>query len=80
MCQPIGGRGGEPTEGTVLQHHCLSLVTKGGGQDAEKGCFLLKTPTIKFVPSGRMSVGLLHSVTMLEDSCHRGMPLLTSSG
>ena len=55
MCQPIGEQGGEPTEGTVLQHHCLSLVTKGGGEDAEKGCFLVKTQRIKILPSGRMS-------------------------
>ena len=42
MCPPMRGQGGEPTEGTVLQHHCLSLVTKGGGRDAEKGCFPLE--------------------------------------
>ena len=74
------GQRGEPTEGTVLQHHCLSLVTKGGGEDAEKGCFLVKTKRIKIHPVGRMSARLWQSDTVTEDSCHRGMSLLTSSG
>ena len=80
MCRPTGWRGGEPTEGTVLQHHCLSLVTKGGGQNAEKGCFLVKPLFVKIGFYRKLSQSLWQSVTLTEDSCHRGMPLLTSSG
>ena len=74
------GQEGEPTEGTVLQHHCLSLVTKGADEMRKRGVSPWNPWLFRIVFHWKMTSKLRQPVTMAEVSCHRGIPLLTSPG
>ena len=80
MCPPMRWWGGEPTEGTVLQHHCLSLVTKGADGMRKRGVSPSNPWLFRIVFQWKMTSKLWQPVTVAEVSCHRGIPLLTSPG